>query len=61
MEKTGMSYPWVMKYLPDKYKAEPKKGRRSRFPKLTNVKVLRRRTGEDGSSGKEDLNREEVR
>jgi len=47
MEKTGMSYQWVMKYLPDKYKTDPKKGKRSKLPNLTNVKVLRRRTEED--------------
>jgi hypothetical protein len=47
MKKTGMSYPWVMKYLPGKYKADPKKGKRSKLPNLTNVKVLRRRTEEE--------------
>jgi hypothetical protein len=47
MKKTGMSYPWVMKYLPSKYKADPKKGKRSRLPNLANVKVLRCRTEED--------------
>ena len=36
-----------MKYLPGKYKADPKKGKRSKLPNLTNVKVLRRRTEEE--------------
>jgi len=44
MEKTGMSYRWVMKYLPDKYKADPEKGKRSKPLNLTNVKVARRAT-----------------
>jgi len=44
MEKTGMSYRWVMEYLPDKYKADPEKGKRSKPLNLTNVKVARRAT-----------------
>jgi len=44
MERTGMSYRWVMKYLPDKYKADPKKGKRSKLQNFTNVKVARRAT-----------------
>jgi len=47
MEKTGMSYRWVMKYLPDKYKAEPEKGKRSKPLNLTNVKVAHRATRGD--------------
>ena len=47
MKKTGMSYRWVMRYLPDKYKADPDKGKRSKLPNLTNVKVARRATSED--------------
>jgi len=47
MKKTGMSYRWVMKYLPEKYKADPDKGKRSKLPNLTNVKVARRATSED--------------
>ena len=47
MEETGMSYRWVMKYLPDKYKAEPEKGKRSKPLNLTNVKVARRATEEE--------------
>ena len=47
IKKTGMSYPWVMKYLRGKYKVDPKKGKFSKLPNLTNVKVLRCRTEED--------------
>ena len=47
MKETGMSYRWVMKYLPDKYKAEPEKGKRSKPLNLTNVKVARRATEEE--------------
>jgi hypothetical protein len=36
-----------MKYLPDKYKADPDKGKRSKALNLTNVKVARRATSED--------------
>ena len=39
-----MSYRWVMKYLPDKYKAEPEKGKRLKLPNLTNVKVAHHAT-----------------
>jgi hypothetical protein len=47
MKRTGMSYRWVMKYLPGRYKADPDKGKRSKLPNLTNVKVARRATRED--------------
>jgi hypothetical protein len=36
-----------MKHLPDKYKAEPEKGKRSKPLNLTNVKVARRATEEE--------------
>ena len=54
MERTGMSYPWVMKYLPDKYKEKPGVGGPSKAlkldksqEKLQKSKVLRRRTEEE--------------
>jgi len=43
MDKTGMSYRWVMKYLPDKYKERPQK---HEFLTQTS-KVARRATGND--------------
>jgi len=36
-----------MKYLPDKYKADPEKGKRSKLQNFTNVKVARRATEEE--------------
>ena len=37
----------MMKYLPDKYKADPEKGKRSKLQNFTNVKVARRATEEE--------------
>jgi hypothetical protein len=44
VKKTGMSYPWVMKYLPDKYKERPGLGGPKDWGNIDKCKVLRRRT-----------------
>jgi hypothetical protein len=41
MEETGMSYPWVMKYLPDKYKERPGLGGPKDWGNVDKGKVLR--------------------
>jgi len=44
-EKTGMSYTWVMKYLPDKYKEKPGLGGPKDWAEVDERKVTRRVMG----------------
>lgn len=46
-EETGMSYRWVMNYLPDKYKARPGLGGPSKALSLYKSKVVRHATVKD--------------